>query len=148
MSLESQITEDLKNAMKEKNQLTLDVIRQLKSQIKYYQIEKKTEVLSDEDWFSVIKKMIKQRNDSIQQYTDAGRNDLAEKEKLENAVLMKYLPAQMSQEELKKIIQEVIKENGFSEKKQMGQAIKLTLAKTAGRADGKDIQTMIASFLK
>ena len=148
MSLESQITEDLKNAMKEKNHLTLDVIRQLKSQIKYYQIEKKTEVLSDEDWFSVIKKMIKQRNDSIQQYTDAGRNDLAEKEKLENAVLMKYLPAQMSQEELRKIIEEVIKENGFSEKKQMGQAIKLTLAKTAGRADGKDIQTMIASFLK
>ena len=61
---------------------------------------------------------------------------------------MKYLPAQMSQEELRKIIEEVIKENGFSEKKQMGQAIKLTLAKTAGRADGKDIQTMIASFLK
>lgn len=148
MSLESQINEDLKIAMKEKNQLTLDVIRQLKSQIKYSQIEKKLETLTDEDVFTVLKKMIKQRNDSIQQYSDAKRNDLAEKEELENAILMKYLPAQMSQEELKSIVEAVIKENGFSEKKQMGQAIKLTLAKTAGRADGKEIQILIASILK
>lgn len=148
MSLESQITEDLKNAMKEKNQLTLDVLRQFKSQVKYYQIEKKLEVLTDEDCFSVMKKMIKQRNDSIQQYTDAKRNDLADKEKLENAILMKYLPAQISPEELKSIVEAVIKENGFSEKKQMGQAIKLTMAKTGGRADGKEIQMMIASILK
>lgn len=148
MSLESQIAEDLKGAMKEKNQLTLDVLRQLKSQIKYYQIEKKIETLTDEDWVSVMKKMIKQRNDSIQQYSDAKRNDLADKEKLENAILMKYLPAQMSPEELKAIVEAVIKENGFTEKKQMGQAIKLIMAKTAGRADGKEIQMIIASILK
>ena len=148
MSLESQITEDLKAAMKEKNQLMLDVIRQFKSQLKYYQIEKKNENPSDEDSIAVLKKMIKQRNDSIQQYTDAGRNDLAEKEKLENTILMKYLPAQMSQEELKKIVEEVIRENGFCEKKQMGQAIKLVLGKTSGRADGKEIQMLIASILK
>lgn len=148
MSLESQITEDLKNAMKEKNQLMLDVLRQFKSQVKYYQIEKKLDILTDEDCFSVMKKMIKQRNDSIQQYTEAKRNDLADKEKLENAILMKYLPAQISPEELKNIVETVIKENGFSEKKQMGQAIKLTMAKTGGRADGKEIQMMIASLLK
>ena len=148
MSLENQISEDLKIAMKEKNQLMLDVLRQFKSQIKYYQIEKKLETLTDEDCFTVMKKMIKQRNDSIQQYSDAKRNDLADKEKLENAILMKYLPAQMSPEELKSIVEAVIKENGFSEKKQMGHAIKLTLAKTAGRADGKEIQMMIASLLK
>ncbi len=148
MSLESQITEDLKNAMKEKNQLTLDVLRQFKSQVKYYQIEKKLEILTDEDCFAVMKKMIKQRNDSIQQYTDAKRNDLADKEKLENAILMKYLPAQITHEELKSIVDTVIKENGFSEKKQMGQAIKLALAKTGGRADGKEIQMIIASILK
>lgn len=148
MSLESRISEDLKSAMKEKNQLMLDVLRQFKSQVKYFQIEKKIETLTDDDSITVLKKMIKQRHDSIQQYSDAKRNDLAEKEKMENAILMKYLPEQMSPEELKGVVEAVIKENGFSEKKQMGQAIKLVMAKTAGRADGKEIQMMIASILK
>lgn len=148
MSLEDTISEDIKTAMREKDSVRLEVLRGVKSQMKYYQIEKKLEKMGDEDVINVLKKMIKQRNDSIEQFKAGNRMDLAEKEGKELEALKKYLPQQMSREELEALIREVIKETGATEKKQMGLVIKQVMAKAKGMADGKDVNQIAGSLLK
>ena len=147
MSLEEKIAEDYKQAMKDKNAVKVSVLSFLRSQLKYAMIEKKADKISDADAVAVIKKQVKQRQDSIAQFGQGGRTDLVEKETAELAILKSYLPEEMSDEDLKKIIAQAIKESGASGAKDMGKVMKAVLAKVAGKADSKKTSDLVKESL-
>lgn len=143
----AQIDTDLKNAMKEKNELKLATLRMLKAAIKNKEIEKKVKALSDDEVLEAVQKQIKQRRDSIAEFQKANRKDLADKESGEIAILEHYLPKQLSQEELKGLIQETIKTLGATSKQDVGRVMKEVMPKVKGRADGKQINQVALSLL-
>src|SRR3954469_9575016 len=142
MSLQQRISEELKQAMLAKDAEKLSTLRLLKSALGYVQIEKKTDQLSDADIVAVIQKEAKKRRDSIEQYRNGGRPELAEKEARELAVLETFLPQALPAEELEKLVRAAIQELGATSKKDMGPVVKAVQAKAAGRADGKTISTL------
>ncbi len=150
MSLSQQLTEDMKTAMKAKDSVTLNVVRGLKSAIKYAAIEKHGAEgeLEDIDALAVIRKELKKRQDSVARYEQGGRPDLADTEKAEIAVLEKYLPAAMSAEELEKLVNSVILELGATSKKDMGGVMKLLGERAQGRADNRALSAEVAKRLQ
>ncbi|POZ90925.1 MULTISPECIES: GatB/YqeY domain-containing protein [unclassified Petrotoga] len=140
------LNNDLKKYMKEKNTLALNAVRSIISEIKNKEVEKGAE-LTEEEIIQVIKKQIKMREDSIEQFEKADRIDLAEKERKEVEILQSYLPEQLSDEELKKIIEETISEVNATSKKDFGKVMKLIIQKVQGRADGKKISEILSSLL-
>lgn len=147
MDLKAKILEDIKSAMKSKEAERLSAIRFLQAAVKNREIELRPNAITDQDIMGVIKKMAKQRKDSIAEYEKAGRNDLADKEKFELGIMEEYLPAQMSPEQVAAIVDEVIKATGATTQKQMGAVIKEVMAKTGGTADGKVISDLVRSKL-
>jgi len=149
MSLNDQLTTDMKTAMKAKNKVALGTIRTLKSAIKNAAIEQGSAdtVLDDTAIISVIRKQIKQRQDSITQYNDNGRPELAETEQNEVNVLENYLPTPLSSEEVETLVAEAISETGASSKADMGKVMGLMQKKTDGRADGKTISQAVMKAL-
>lgn len=147
MSLLQKIDADLKQAMISKNALKLDVLRFLKSAVKYAAIEKKVENLNDAETQAVIQKQIKQRRESIDQFVKGGRADLAEKEKNELAVLEAYMPAQIPDAELEKLVAEEAKTAGAVSKKDFGRMMKLLTEKLAGRTDARRISDCLGKIL-
>ncbi len=149
MPLSAQIVEDMKTAMKAKDTVALNVVRALKSAIKYAAIEKfgAEGELDDTDAIAVVRKEIKKRQDSVTSYEGAGRQDLADTEKAEIAVLEKYLPAAMSAEELVKLVESVIAELGATSKKDMGGVMKTLQARAEGRADSRTLSAEVAKRL-
>lgn len=147
--LSQQITEDMKTAMREKNTVALNTIRMLKSSIKNAAIEKggADAELTDPEIIAVIRKEVKKRQDSIEQYESAGRQELADQEKTEIEVLNTYLPKPLSDEEITKIVDEAISEVGATSKKEMGQVMKLVQERTGGRADGKTLSKAVMAKL-
>ncbi|MCW1914067.1 GatB/YqeY domain-containing protein [Luteolibacter sp. GHJ8] len=147
--LASRIPEDLKAAMKAKDTVALAVIRALKTAMTNASIEKGGlgTPLDDTEVTALIRKQIKQRQDSITQFTNAGRTELAANEEAEVAVLEKYLPANLSAEEIAAIIEAAIAETGASSKADMGKVMKLAQERTAGRADGKTLSQEVAKRL-
>lgn len=147
--LSNQITEDMKTAMREKNTLALNTIRMLKSSIKNAAIEKggASAELDEVEIIAVIRREVKKRQDSIEQYTSAGRMELAEQEEAEIAVLNGYLPAPLSAEELDAIITAAIAETGATSRKEMGAVMKLVQERTGGRADGKTLSQAVVAKL-
>ena len=145
MSLQKRIDDDLKDAMRAKNTARLSVLRLLKAALKNAAIAKvgADGELSDADAVAVIRKQVKQRQDSIESFEKGGRADLAEKEKAEIAVLSNYLPRAMNAEELRKIVGETIAEVGATSRAQMGAVMKALQPKIAGRADGKTLSTEV-----
>jgi uncharacterized protein len=141
------IDADIKAAMIAKDSVRLNTVRMLKSALKYYQIDKKLDAISEADFASVVQKQIKQRHDSIESFKTAGRQDLLEKEEAELAVLKPYLPEGLSPSEVEALVQSVIKEIGASSKAQVGLVMKAAIAKAAGRADGKSINAAALKFL-
>lgn len=143
------ITEDMKTAMRAKDTVTLNVVRALKSSIKYAAIEKHGAEgdLDDAEAIVVVRREIKKRQDSFSQYEQANRPELAAVEKAEIAVLEKYLPAAMSHEELIKLIEAAIAELGAANKKDMGRVMKLVQERTEGRADNKVISSEVSKRL-
>ena len=133
MALLSDIKQDLKQAMLEKNDLVRDTIRMFLSEVQRYEIDNKEEV-DDTKALQIINKMIKQRNDSISQFRDGGRDDLADKEQSEVDILSKYKPAQLSEEEVSKKVNEVIEQSGASSMQDMGKVMG-QLKSLAGSAD-------------
>ncbi len=125
----------------------LSTLRLLKSAIGYILIERKSEVLSDADFVSVVQKEVKKRRDSIEQFEKGGRAELAEKEKKEIPVLEAFLPKALSPEELEQLVKASIQELGATSKKEMGAVIKAVQAKAAGRADGKTISGLVGKLL-
>jgi hypothetical protein len=149
MSFIASISEDLKNAMRAKDTVALNVIRNLKSALKYAAIEKlgAEGELGDTDALAVVRKEIKKLQDSVEGAEKAGRPEAVAAAKAEIAVLEKYLPAAMSTEELAKLVETVITELGATSKKEMGNVMKALQERVAGRADSKRISTEVAKRL-
>lgn len=145
--LTDKIASDMKQAMLAKDAARLSTLRLLKSAIEYHKIEKKQENLTDADVVTVIKKQIKQRQDSIEGFEKGGRTDLVEKEKAELAVLKSYLPEELSEEQIAEIVTAVITELGATTKADMGKVMKAVQAKTAGRADNKLVSQIVSRRL-
>jgi len=145
MSLQKRIDEDLKDAMRAKDAARWSVLRLLKAALKNAAIEKvgAEGELNDADAVVVIRKQVKQRQDSIESFEKGDRADLAEKEKDEIAVLNNYLPQSISAEELQRIVAETIAEVGATSRAQMGGVMKALQSKVAGRADGKTLSTEV-----
>ena len=125
----------------------LSTLRLLKSAIGYAQIERKTEALSDAEVIAIIQKEVKKRRDSVDQYTQGGRPELAEKEAKEIAVLETFLPQPLTPGELEQLVKETIAETGATSKKDMGKVIKAVQSKTAGRAEGKAMSERVSRLL-
>ena len=141
MTISERIDADLKDAMRAKDAGKLGVLRMLKSAIKYAAIEKAGAEgqLDDADATQVIRKQVKQRQDSIESFEKGGRAELAAKEKEELAILSAYLPQAMSSDELQAAVRDAIAEVGATSRAQMGAVMKVLQAKIAGRADGKTL---------
>tara|TARA_B100000003_G_scaffold166210_1_gene152600 strand:- start:139 stop:579 length:441 start_codon:yes stop_codon:yes gene_type:complete len=133
LALLSDIKQDLKQAMLEKSDLVRDTIRMFLSEVQRYEIDNKEEV-DDTKALKIINKMIKQRNDSISQFRDGGRDDLADKEQSEVDILSKYKPAQLSEEEVAVKVNEAIEQSGASSMQDMGKVMG-QLKSLAGSAD-------------
>jgi uncharacterized protein YqeY len=141
MTLSDRIDSDLKDAMRAKDAARLGVLRMLKSALKYSAIEKAgaESQLDDAEAAQVIRKQVKQRQDSIEQFEKGGRPELAAKEKEELDILNGYLPQGLNADELAGIVRETISEVGATSKAQMGAVMKALQGKVAGRADGKTL---------
>lgn len=141
MTLAQRIDSDLKEAMRARDATRLGVLRMLKSALKYAAIDKSGAEgeLDEAEATQVIRKQVKQRQDSIESFEKGGRTELAEKEKSELTVLNAYLPAAMSVEELSRVVRETIAEVGATTRAQMGAVMKALGPKVAGRTDGKTL---------
>ena len=145
-ALTEKIRADMTAAMKAQEKDRLSTLRMLQSAVKNEQINAGHE-LSDEEAMSVIRKAVKQRQDSIEQYTNAGRTELADKERAEMELLKAYLPAEMSDEELESGLREIIASTGAQSQKDMGKVMMEATARYRGRADGKKIQEVVSRLL-
>jgi uncharacterized protein YqeY len=143
MTLQERIDSDLKDAMRAKEAGKLAVLRMLKSAVKYAAIEKPEGVLDDATATQVIRKQVKQRQDSIESFEKGGRPELAAKEKEEMEILNAYLPKGLSGEELSTLVRDAIAEVGATSKAQMGAVMKALQAKVAGRADGRALSAEV-----
>lgn len=145
--LKKQIFEDLKSAMREGNAEKRDTLRMLDSMIKNAEIDKKKreEGLSDEEVQEVVLKAIKQRKDAIAQYVEGGREELADKEKKEIEILSAYMPVQLGEDEIRKIVRETLAEAGAAD---MGKAMGAVMAKLKGQADGTIVRKIVEEELK
>ncbi|MDD3375378.1 MAG: GatB/YqeY domain-containing protein [Candidatus Omnitrophica bacterium] len=145
--LEQQISKDYIQAMKARDSFKSSVLSFLRAQLKNVLIDKKIDQLEDQEVIAIIKKQIKQRQDSIAQFEQGNRQDLAEKEKKELEILRSYLPEEMSDQEVKKIIAEVIQETGAASMKDMGAVMKAVGLKIQGRADNKLVSNLVRESL-
>jgi uncharacterized protein YqeY len=144
--LTEKIRTELTAAMKARDAERLSTLRMLQSSFKYQQIELGHE-LSDEEAMTVIRKAVKQRLDSIEQYTKGNRPELADKERREMELLKTWLPPELSDEEIESGIREIIASTGAQSKKDMGKVMKEAAARYKGRVDGKKIQEIVGRLL-
>lgn len=148
MSLQIQINEEIKNAMKAKDTLALEALRAIKSAVLLAQTESGAkEELSKEEEIKLLQKLVKQRKESARIYIEQGRDDLAQPEIEQAKIIEKFLPAQLSEEEIKEIIKQIIAETGANGIAQMGQVMGEANKRMAGQADGRTISTVVKSLL-
>ncbi len=149
MSLYEQINEQLKQAMKDKNQIALNSLRGLKSALKYKQVEMggPNVELDDVVVMQIIQKEVKKRKDSIEQFKQGNREDLVKEEQGQLEVIEKFVPKEMTDAELEEVVKSVIAELGASTKKEMGLVMKNLMPKVAGRADGKRVNQIVNNLL-
>ncbi len=146
MDIKDRLNNDLKTAMKSGDRAATETLRGLKSAIKYAEIEAGHD-LNNEEAMDVIIKQAKQRRDSITQFESAGRTDLVEKETSELALIEKYLPAKLTDDEIEKVVQDVIAELGVTDMKGMGQVMQRSMAELKGQADGKVVSQIVRKNL-
>lgn len=147
MSLEDTISQDYITAMKARDSFRTSVLSFLRAQIKNVKIDKRIDKVSEEDVVSIIKKQVKQRQDSITQFTAGARLDLAEKEEKEMVLLVSYLPAQASPEVIVAAIEEAIKATSATSIKDIGKVMKEALVKLAGVADNQQVSALVKERL-
>ena len=148
MLLFETINEEIKNAMKAREQLKLDTLRAIKKELLEARTAKNAGgVVSDEDEIRILQKMVKQRNDAATIYKTQGRSDLSDKEEQEAAIISVFLPAPMSAEELEKTIREIIEKTGATSMKEMGKVMGEATAALSGKADGKEISALVRKLL-
>jgi uncharacterized protein YqeY len=136
----------MKLALKNKDKGKLSTIRMLKAALKKVEIDKRRP-LTDDEILDVITKQVKQRRDSIAEYEKAGRDELAAKEKEEMVILESYLPEQLSEEEVRAIVAEAVKQVGASSKADMGKVMGAIMPKVKGRADGRLVNRLVSEAL-
>lgn len=147
MEIREQLMADVKEAMKSKDQLKLNTLRFLQAAVKNREIELRPNAITSDEVMGVIKKLVKQRKESIEQYQNGGRQDLADQEAAELKVLEGYLPAQMGRDQIEKVVTEVIAALGAKTVKDMGPVMKEVVSRTAGTADNKTVSELIKSKL-
>lgn len=147
MALRDQIMNDIKESMRAKDMAKLNALRMVQSAFKNREIELRPETMSEEEHIAVLKKLAKQRKESIEQYKAANRQDLVDAEAAELKLLEQYLPAQMSPEQVEKIVIEVIAAVGATTVKEMGAVMKEVQARTSGTADNKLVSEIIKAKL-
>lgn len=147
MNLTNQINNDLKEAMKAKDKDTLTALRAIKSQLLLAATEAGAGETSDEAGIKMLQKLVKQRKDSAELYQSQGREDLAGPELAEAAIIEKYLPKQLSEDELKPIIQAIVDRVGATSMKDMGKVMGMASKELAGKADGKAISSVVKGLL-
>ena len=147
MSLEERIENEFKAALKQRDKIKVSTLRMLKADIINTKLDQNKKALKDEEIVKIIQRQVKQHKDSIEQFEKGKRQDLVEKEKKELDILLSYMPEQLSEEELKKIIADTIKELGATGKGEMGKVMKLVMERVKGRADGKKVSQIVSSLL-
>ncbi|VEP14556.1 conserved hypothetical protein [Hyella patelloides LEGE 07179] len=150
MSLKERIGEDIKSAMKAKDKIRLETVRGIKKAIIEKEVAlrpKGQDSLTEEQEIELLAQQAKQRRDSIEQYQKAGREDLAEKEQQELAILETYLPKQVDDSELESILDEIIASVGATSAKDLGKVMGTAMKQLKGKADGKKIQALVKSKL-
>ena len=148
MSLQTKVMEALKEAMKAKNTVALESLRAIKSAILLARTEAgASEELSEADELKLLQKLVKQRKDSAALYTQQGRNDLAEPELAQMAVIEKFLPAQLSEAEVEEALKGIIAQVGATSPKDMGKVMGAATKQLAGKADGKLISDIVKKLL-
>ncbi|HEY8271333.1 MAG TPA: GatB/YqeY domain-containing protein [Pseudobdellovibrionaceae bacterium] len=147
MEIREQLMADVKDAMRAKDQLKLNTLRFLQAAIKNREIELRPNPISSDEVMGVLKRLVKQRKESIEQYQAGNRQDLVDQEAAELKVLEAYLPAQMGKEQVEKVVTEVIAALGAKSVKDMGPVMKEVIARTAGTADNKTVSEVIKSKL-
>jgi len=143
MSLQQKVMEDMKAAMRAKDAVALEALRAIKSAILLAQTESSSKDLSEKDELKILQKLVKQRRDSAQIFTEQNRADLAEPELNQAKIIEKFLPEQLSEEEITAIVKQVISDTGAASMSDMGKVMGVANAKIAGRADGKTISTIV-----
>lgn len=146
MSLKTQLTEDMKTAMRAKDQVSLSTIRLINAAIKQFEVDERTEA-DDAKVISILTKMVKQRKDSAKIYAEAGRQDLADKENAEIEILNRYLPQMMSAEEIKTVVEVAITETGASGMADMGKVMGVLKTRLAGKADMGEVNKVLKAAL-
>lgn len=147
MSLKERLANELKDAMRNKDQLRKNVVTMIRADIKQVEVDKRVE-LTDEDIIEIISKQAKQRRDSMKEFEKGGRDDLVKQAEQEVNVLMEYLPEQLSEEEIEIIIKEVIANIGATSMKDMGKTMAAAMPKFKGRADGNVVNQIVKKFLQ
>ncbi|MGB5959275.1 MAG: GatB/YqeY domain-containing protein [Coleofasciculaceae cyanobacterium] len=150
MSLKDRISEDIKTAMKAKDKLRLETVRSIKKFILEKEVSLRPqgqESLTETQEIEVLAQQAKQRRDSIEQYRKAGRDDLADKEAQELAIIEEYLPKQLSDQEIEAVIDEIISKTGATAAKDMGKVMGPVMQQLKGRADGQKIQALVKAKL-
>ncbi len=145
-TIKSKISEDMKAAMKSGDKDKLAAIRNVHAAIRKREIDERID-LTDADVIKVLTSLVKQRQDSIEQFTKGGRQDLVDKESAELALLKAYLPEQMSEAELRAIVAAAVSEAGATTQKDMGAVMKILLPQVAGKADGKLVNQLVREKL-
>jgi uncharacterized protein YqeY len=147
MSLLERINEDLIKALKSGDRLAADTLRGLKSDVKYYQIEKRLKDVSDDDVAVVLSSAVKRRRDSIEQFAAGHRDDLVAKETRELEMIKSYLPKELTEEEITALVTQSMAETGASSSGDIGKVMKVLMPKVRGKADGKLVKDIVTRML-
>jgi uncharacterized protein len=146
MALRERLSEEMKHAMKSRDDLRLSAIRMVRSAVKNKEIDVKRE-LADQEIVEVLSTLVKQRRESIRMFTEAGRDDLVAREEKELAILLEFLPQQLNRDEVAALVEKVIAECGAQGSRDMGKVMKLLMPHVAGRADGKMVSDVVREKL-
>ncbi len=146
MSISEQLNSAMKEAMKAKDSLRLGAIRLIRAAIKNREIEERKE-LDDQAVIAVLSSLAKQRRDSIEAYRESGREELAQKEEQELLVIQDFLPRQLTEDEIRRIVDAAVAEVGANSPKDMGRVMKIVAPKTTGRADGRLVSELVKARL-
>lgn len=147
MEIRQRLESDFKEALKNKDKVTLSTLRMLKAALQNKEIEKKGEKLEDAEVAKIVTKQVQQHKDSIEQFTKGKREDLVKKETKELEILEKYLPRQLSQEQIIAVVKKVIADLGAKDRSDFGKVMKPVMASLGGKADGKVVSQIVSSQL-
>ena len=146
MSLKERLTEDMKTAMRAKDQVSLGTIRLINAAVKQFEVDERTEA-DDAKIAAILTKMVKQRKDSAKIYAEAGRQDLADKENAEMEILYRYLPQMMSAEEIQAAVAAAVAQTGASGMADMGKVMGVLKTSLAGKADMGEVNKILKAVL-